>query len=163
MMSCIIRPAGQGDSDTVVEIVRKAFADVAQRFNLTSENARSHPSHYTADRMGQDLDRGVVHFLLEKDGLPVGCVAQEFASPELCYLERLAVLPAEQNQGFGRRLVDHVLTNAGQLGARQVSIGVIAEQAELTDWYKRIGFVLTEKKTFPHLPFTVAFMIYTIS
>jgi N-acetylglutamate synthase-like GNAT family acetyltransferase len=161
-MSLRIRTGTNNDIDVLARTIRNAFMDVAARFGLTPENAPRHPSNYTAEWLQKDLERGVTYFLVEKEGVPVGCVARELANPEVCYLERLAVLPGERRNGIGRALVDCVLAEARRLGARQVSIGIIAEQTELKDWYKKIGFVEGENKTFPHLPFRVAFLSYDI-
>jgi N-acetylglutamate synthase-like GNAT family acetyltransferase len=107
------------------------------------------------------MDRGVTYFVLESEGRAVGSVALERAKPEVCYLERLAVLPDQRTRGFGKALVSHVLSEAGKLGCHEVRIGVIADQAELKDWYRGLGFVETENREFSHLPFLVTFMFYT--
>jgi hypothetical protein len=59
-------------------------------------------------------------------------------------------------------LVTHVLSQAKNLGAKRVNIGIIAEQNELKKWYKEIGFVEQESKEFPRLPFNVTFMSYKL-
>ncbi|MBN2539667.1 MAG: GNAT family N-acetyltransferase [Deltaproteobacteria bacterium] len=135
---------------------------MADRFGLTRENAPRHPSNCTAGWVQKDMNRGVVYFVLKDLDRVAGCAALEVANPDTCYLERLAVLPAHRNQGFGKVLVDHVLSEAGLLGARHVNIGIIAEQTELKDWYKRIGFVEGESKAFSHLPFRVTFLSYEL-
>ena len=89
--------------------------------------------------------------------------ALEQADPEVCYLERLAVLPAQRRQSFGRALVDHALDMARELGSNQVDIGIIAAQTELKEWYKKKGFVEQRKARFPHLPFEVLFMSKTLA
>jgi len=76
----------------------------------------------------------------------------------VCYLERLGVLPHQRRRGFGKALVEHALSEAKRLGARHVDIGIIAEDMELKDWYKRLGFAETETKEFAHLPFRVTLM-----
>ena len=136
---------------------------MAERFGLTVENCPRHASNCTADWIEKDMDRGVTYFVLESEGRVVGSVALERAKPEVCYLERLAVLPDQRKRGFGKALVAHVLSEAGKLGCRDVSIGVIADQAELKDWYRRLGFVETENREFAHLPFLVTFMLYRLS
>ena len=92
-----------------------------------------------------------------------GSVALEWVRPGLCNLERLAVLPGERKRGFGRALVNHVFSEAGKLGCNTIRIGVIADQAELKDWYRGFGFVETESREFSHLPFRVSFMMHTSS
>lgn len=153
-----IRPAGTDDIATVVSLLRRACATVAERFGLTQENCPKSPAFYTEDRVLADLERGVRYYLLEDDAEACGCVALEKASPEVGYLERLAVLPEHRAKGYGQALVRHVLAHARSIGLARISIGIICEDTRLKGWYCRLGFVETATKTFEHLPFTVAFM-----
>ena len=84
------------------------------------------------------------------------------AGPDLCYLERLAVLPESRRKGFGKALVEHVFVRVKQLSAKQISIGIISKQTELKHWYLKIGFVEGTTKEFPHLPFLVTFLTYEL-
>ena len=93
------------------------------------------------------------------DENPIGCVGIEKSNTDVCYLERLSVLPEMRGKHLGVRLVQHALEYAASKGARKVSIGIIAEQTELKEWYGRIGFVETQTKSFPHLPFEVCLMV----
>jgi predicted GNAT family N-acyltransferase len=63
---------------------------------------------------------------------------------------------------LGRALVERALADTRRSGASTVSLGIIAAQKELRDWYESIGFIVTETKAFPHLPFHVTLMAYTI-
>jgi len=150
-----IREAGPGDIPTLARIIRDSFRDVAARFALTPENCPKHPSNCTEQWIAADLARGVHYYVLLQAGRPVGCVALERASSELCYLERLAVLPEMRLKGLGGRLVRHALARAASAGARRISIGIIAEQAELGAWYMKFGFADGQTRQFPHLPFRV--------
>ena len=144
-------------------LIRDAFRGVAETFGLTRENCPKHPSNYTDEWIETDLDRGVIYYILENDGISVGCVALEKAGPDLCYLERLAVLPGNRRNGFGKALVDHVIAQARGLGAQLISIGIIADDTDLKRWYKKLGFVELETQAFEHLPFLVTFMSYEIA
>lgn len=144
----------------MADVIQRSFRPVAERFGLTRENAPRHPSNCAPDWIERDMGRGVVYFVIECEGRVAGCVALELANPEVCYLERLAVLPDQREHGFGKALVNHALCRAKALGARRVDIGIIAEDTELRDWYKEIGFAEGESKEFPHLPFRVAFMSF---
>lgn len=155
-----IRTCTRKDVDALVETIRQSFRDVAERFGLTEENCPLHASNCRADWIEKDMDRGITYFVLESEGRIVGSVALERAKPEVCYLERLAVLPRYRRRGFGRALVAYVLSEAGRLGCRRVGIGVIADQTGLQDWYRRLGFVETENRDFAHLPFRVTFMSF---
>ncbi len=155
-----IRKAGSQDIPLLSGLIRDSFREVAERFGLTPENCPKHPSNCTDEWIEGDFARGVTYYILERNGTPVGCVALERDSPDLCYLERLAVLPQSRRNGFGKKLVNHVFIEAKALGITRVSIGIISEQAELKLWYQKIGFVEGETKKFEHLPFLVTFMTY---
>jgi N-acetylglutamate synthase-like GNAT family acetyltransferase len=158
-----IRVCKDQDSQILAETIRKSFHDVAWRFGLTWENAPRHPTNCTADWIREHMQRGLTYFAIEDNSHVVGCVAVEGVNSETCYLERLAVLPDHRRRGFGKALVEHVLSEAKRLGANYVSIGIIAEHTELRDWYKRLGFIEGESKEFPHFPFRVTLMSYGVT
>lgn len=159
----MIRKATINDINLIVDTIRDSYQTVAERFNLTVDNCPKHPSNCTDEWIKRDLESGVIYYLLESTEGVIGCAALEHASPELCYLERLSVLPDRRNRGYGRRLVEHVFSEANTSGCKKISIGVIAEQIELKQWYCRIGFIEGETKTFDHLPFQVSFMEYNLT
>lgn len=157
-----VRTCTKEDIGVLVKTIRSSFQDVAERFGLTQENSPRHPSNCTEEWIQKDMDHGVTYFIIENGNLVSGCVAIERANPEVCYLERLAVLPGQRHQGLGKTLVNHVLSKAKHLGVHSVNIGIIAEHTELKNWYKGIGFVEGESKEFPRLLFRVTFMSYKV-
>jgi N-acetylglutamate synthase-like GNAT family acetyltransferase len=161
-VSIHIRRATHDDVDVLTDIIRRAFRDVADRFAITPENGPTHPSNCEGAWIESDLSRGVSYFLLIAEGLPCGCVAVEIASPEVCYLERLAVVPERRNEGFGRRLVNRALREGKEAGVTTMSVGIIAKHSEVRDWYGRLGFAEDGERSFDHLPFEVAFLRYDL-
>jgi diamine N-acetyltransferase len=153
-----IRTCTSADIDILVEIIQRAFKDVAERFGLNPENSPRHPSNCRADWLQRDMNRGVTYYALESDNQIIGCAALEQVSDDLCYLERLAVIPSERRRGSGVALVSHVLSAAAALGVERVEIGIIAEHKELKQWYEKLGFEAMESKNFSHLLFQVTFM-----
>ena len=158
------------DIDRLAGLIRSSFTDVAKRFQLTPENCPKHPSNYTRDWVDEDIARGVRYFILTMNHTDVGCVGVEkppqpstgdiavFDHSLEVYMERLAVLPQHRDKGYGTRLARHALKQAQAMGATTVSIGIIAVDTGLKDFYKGLGFEEGQTKTFPHLPFDVAFM-----
>lgn len=161
-MDYTIRDCTREDVSVLARTIRESFQDVAKRFGLTPENAHSHPSNCTVEWIEKDMARGVSYWVIENENGVAGCVAMERANPDMCYLERLAVLPAERRQGLGKALVSQVLWQAGHSGAQSVSIGIIAGHTELKHWYSGIGFIEGESREYPRLPFRVTFMSYRI-
>jgi len=97
-----IRTCDQEDIEVLVEIIREAFQEVADRFGLTEQNSPTHPSNCRTEWLMREMNRGVVFYVLEAQGRPVGCVALEKINDEVCYLERLAVLPRPNRRHRGR-------------------------------------------------------------
>lgn len=153
-----IRQATISDIQMLSELVNDSYQTVADQFGLTKTNCPKHPSNCTHEWISSDFDRGVRYFILESDNKDIGCAALEIANTELCYLERLAVLPENRNKGFGKKLVDHVFCEAKLRGCQSISIGIISKQYELKNWYFKIGFKEGITKSFKHLPFKVTFM-----
>lgn len=152
-----IREATLNDISLITQLIQDSFLDVAKRFHLTKENCPKHPSNCTGEWIDADFDKGKRYFILE-DPNPVGCVAIEKAGEDLFYLERLAVLPQHRRQGYGLALTHHVFKQVKASSGHRISIGIIDEQTDLKNWYTKIGFHVTETKTYPHLPFTVTLM-----
>ncbi len=159
-MKCEIREATSSDIDILVELIQNAFEDVAERFGLTPQNSPTHPSNCRPEWLLREMNRGVVFYVLEDNGQPAGCVALEKINDEVCYLERLAVLPHQRRKGLGEMLVRRALSEARCQNVHRVQIGIIAEHEELRAWYEKLGFDEVESKTFPQLVFRVMFMAY---
>ena len=157
-MDYVIAEAAETDADLLASLIREAFADVAVRFGLTPENSPTHPSNCTPDWIRAAFAKGIRHFLLTTPEGPAGCVALEQANTDVCYLERLAVLPAYRRNGFGEALVSYTVDRARELGARRVELGMVAAQTELREWYERLGFSVTSVVRFEGKRFEVAFM-----
>ena len=121
-----IREANSADVSLLCRLIRQSYQDVAKRFELTSTNCPKHPSNCSDEWIENDFARGVSYFILEHKAMPAGCVAIESANADLCYLERLSVLPRERKKGFGGRLVEHVFGIAKKRRAKKISIGIIA-------------------------------------
>jgi N-acetylglutamate synthase-like GNAT family acetyltransferase len=161
-MTFVIRSATEKDINLITNIIRASFFDVAIRFNLTVKNAPTHPSNCTEAWIKTALEKGIKYYILEYNSIPCGCIALEQANVDICYIERLSVLPKYRKQGFGRDLVHYALKEAKKIGAKRVEIGIMAEHKELKEWYIKQGFYKKNIVSFEHLPFSVAFMFIEI-
>jgi glyoxylate reductase len=153
-----IRIASPADAPLVAKIISRANQAVAQRFGLTLENTPKHPSFCTTDWVVDDLKKNAQYFIYETAGKAVGCVAYASAEKDLAFLNRLAVLPKFQGRGIGKKLVSHFFDHARTRHKKRISIGIIAANNLLKNWYETLGFTPFETKTFNHLPFDVLLM-----
>ncbi len=162
-LTVVIAQANETDISVLLDILRKSFAGVAERFDLTLENCPKNLAFCTEQRIKDDFARGLKYYILEESGQSCGCVALEKAHSGVCYLERLAVLPEYRRKSFGKALVDHIFDMAIEMEIQRVEIGIISDDIELKDWYRNFGFVHKSTRRFDHLPFTVTFMFVELN
>ena len=156
-MNSNIRNATQEDIPILVDLIHQAFRPVADRFGLTMSNCPKHPSNCEPSWLEKAFENGIVFYILESDHTACGCVALEDAGDKY-YLERLAVLPSLQGNGFGKQLVQHCFDEVLTSGKSRIEIGIIREQTNLYEWYLHRGFEVIRHAVFDHLPFEVTFM-----
>lgn len=139
-------------------MIRKAFSGVAEYFELTEENCPTNPAFETPASLRQARKKGLRLFGMFEGVKQTGFVALEKASPDIFYMERLAVVPGYRHEGRGAALVSFVIDHVRNRGGKLVSIGAISENMTLIEWYKRLGFTERETKSFDHLPFLVTYL-----
>lgn len=154
-------------SDVIAYLIREANATVAVEFGINQTNCPKHPSFCENSWVEADFQRGERYFLLTENDQPLACVAYEIPNNNgairKAYLNRLSVLPEQQNKGIGSQLVEYVITLAQFDYLDIISIGVISQHTRLQHWYERLGFVKSGIRHFDHLPFDVTYMTYNRS
>jgi diamine N-acetyltransferase len=161
-MKAAIRRAGLSDATKLASLIARSFRDVADRFSLSSTNAPDHPSNATPQWIHDDLASGVEYLIAEVDGEAVACVGYRRTSAETVEAQRLAVLPELRGSGVANQLNRAVLQAARDLEVARIRIGVISGHHSLRHWYVRMGFVETEERRFPNLPFAVQYLELTL-
>jgi len=146
----------------VCEVIRLAFATVAEEFHLTPQNCQKHPAFLSDSDLAESLQKpGVIFFCVfanDSNDALVGFVAIWPKGHGVYELTRLCVLPAHRHAGLGARLLQAAVQSAKKHGARRISIGIIAENEQLKRWYENHGFTVTAVREYSHLPFTVCEM-----
>ncbi|MBN1882365.1 MAG: GNAT family N-acetyltransferase [Deltaproteobacteria bacterium] len=154
-----IRPADERDVGVLTNIIRRSFAPVAIRFEITRRTCPTHPSFCTDRWIEEDMADGDSYLMLVRDEIPTGCVGVKRGKEAgICYLTRLAVMPNAQHRGGGSALIQQALDEAKQRGAKTAQVGIIADDTRLEAWYRRRGFVVSSHARFMHLPFRVTFL-----
>ena len=141
-----------------VAVIRDSFSTVAAQFGLTEQNAPTHPSNLTFERLQMAKNKGLRLFGLFLADDQVGFVAIDASEAPVYHFERLAVLPDHRCHGHGEYLVQFACDYIKRNGGEKVAIGIIDEHTALKKWYERLGFRETGTRKFAHLPFTVGFM-----
>ena len=133
-----IRWAEARDHAGVVRLINVAFR-VAESFFVEGDRI-------SAETLQPILDKG--NFLLaEGVGGLVGCVFVELRG-ERAYFGLLAVDPARQHRGVGRRLVDEAEKCARAAGCRAMDLRIVSVRAELPPFYRQLGYIETGTEPF---------------
>jgi N-acetylglutamate synthase-like GNAT family acetyltransferase len=134
-----IRSAETRDVPAIVRLINLAFR-AAEGFFVEGDRI-------TAEILRPMLDKG--NFLLAEDAAGLaGCVYIELQG-ERAYFGLLAVDPARQHHGLGRRLIDESENHARIAGCRVMDLRIVNLREELSPFYRRLGYVETGTEPFP--------------
>ncbi len=119
-----LRPAGLSDAQIAADIDLQAFEPM-WRYPPALHAAMIHRLPY--------------FHIAEWERTPVGYACADIVSDQ-GQIIRLAVLPAWQGNGIGRRLLAHVLEFLAQRGAHPVTLNTQADNARARRLYEAFGF-----------------------
>ena len=100
-----IREATKADIPLLIDLIRRSFRDVAERFRLTPENCPSYPSFTSEAKVAEGFDKGGRFFIIDDLAQPAGCVGLMPDEPQVWSLARVAVLPSLRRRGFVEMLI----------------------------------------------------------
>jgi ribosomal protein S18 acetylase RimI-like enzyme len=128
----VVRRGSLEDVEAMVRIINAAF----EKERWFIDAPRTDP-----DDVRAHLQQG--EFLVgEEDGALVGCVYLEVDGPR-GYFGMLAVDPALQGGGRGRRLIDAVEERARERGCAFMDIRIADLREELLSYYRRLSYLET--------------------
>lgn len=115
------------DIPAAAEVIRQAFATVAEAFDLTEENCPTNGAFLRDAALAEEQERGTVLYgLSDEDGLS-GCMALKRKDEATFSLEKLAVAPWSRNRGYGGALVAHAVEEVRRAGGGTICIGAMYE------------------------------------
>ncbi len=88
-------------------------------------------------------------FVYEENGEIVGIGSLHVFWEDLAEIKSLAVLPQHQHKGIGKKIVEHCLEEAKQLGVKKVFA-----LTYLPEFFQKLGFEIVDKSEFPQKVWT---------
>src|SRR4051812_43215094 len=137
-----IRLALANDVEPMRMLVRAAYGRCIERFGRE-------PSPMQDDYRQRIADGEV--WMLEDDGNLIGCVMLR-DGPQALMVPNVAVAPAAQGLGYGRRLFDFAEMEARRRGYIELRLFVNALMTENIALYRHLGFVETATPSRAALP-----------
>lgn len=137
-----VREAATGDRDRLIPHINKAFA-AAEPFMT---GPRTDP-----DRLAASMEKGVILLAEDEAGALVASLYTEVRGNR-GYVGMLAVAPAHQHSGIGRRMMQAAEDHLRAHGCIAVDITILSLRTELPPVYRAYGFVETgtEPFNYPH-------------
>ncbi|MGX7205853.1 GNAT family N-acetyltransferase [Enterococcus pingfangensis] len=81
------------------------------------------------------------YVLLETDGEGIGCARINLSHKNIAKIERVAIAPSFQKQGFGRQLIEAAETVITKAGYRKITI---TSQVQAKGFYEALGYQITD-------------------
>lgn len=156
MTELIIKPAQVQDADAISALVNRAYRGESSRAGWTTEADLLDGKRTTTGDVLALLNRhdAVILTGWVAETLMVTLCAEWHADEQVAHLGMIAVEPAAQNRGYGKKMI----LAAEQLsverwGARASQMSVVSVRQTLIAFYQRLGYQATgELKPFPYLP-----------
>jgi GNAT superfamily N-acetyltransferase len=130
----VIRRAQPADRAVVEEIVRDAYGMYVDRIGK--------PPGPMLDNYAALIARGAVSVLEDDDGT-IAAIIVLLPRPRHLLLDNIAVRPARQGSGLGRRLIAFAEDEAHRLGYAELRLYTHRKMTENIALYARLGFVET--------------------
>lgn len=134
----MIRLANGEDVAAVGRLVRDAYGHYVARLG-------KEPGPMLDDYARRVADGQV--WVLEEEGALAGVLVLEDAAGGALLLDNLAIAPAAQGKGHGRRLVAHAEAEARRRGHSQIVLYTHVLMVENVAIYRRLGFEETHRVT----------------
>ena len=131
----IFRPATNADRSEIEDLV----FSVLRSYGLE-------PSPDSTDADLADIEAnyfslgGAFDVLTDESGVIVGTVAVHHTEGSLCELRKMYLSPSCRGQGLGRRMMEHALTRAKELGFQQMWLETAESLKEAHGLYTKFGF-----------------------
>jgi diamine N-acetyltransferase len=93
------------------------------------------------------MDNGSQFIFIYDNKEPVGFAAYFEKTPTVFKLDKIYVLPSQQGKGTGRIVIDHIINEIKEKGAKALQLQV-NRYNKARNFYEKLGFVAIEEKDF---------------
>ncbi|MCL1878865.1 MAG: GNAT family N-acetyltransferase [Defluviitaleaceae bacterium] len=138
-----IAPLSQEHLPVYEEVIRKSFALLFEKFNLTADDCPEHAGNSMGELLAKRYEGGYFPFGYFKDGAMVGFVSLTDKGGCVFEMNHLSVLPDYRHLGIGKAMLDFCKKKCAALGGSKIVIEVLNDNIILKKWYIENEFVCT--------------------
>lgn len=158
----MIRKANLDEMQACSDLIKESFASVADKFNITKENAPNYVAFSTTpDKLTEQYLSGREMYVYVLDEHIVGFFSLSYHYSN-CEINNLCVLTERQHSGIGGELLYFAIERATDKQADKLTLSIVEENTKLKEWYSSFGFVHTHTKKYDFFPFTCGYMELTL-
>jgi ribosomal protein S18 acetylase RimI-like enzyme len=103
---------------------------------------------YSEEEIRRQIAAGIPWEVVEQAGAAIGYLSYQLEPDGRVKISKLYVLPEQQRQGHGRRLLDHICAQARALGASEVWLQVNKRNERAIRAYLKAGFHIQKEAVF---------------
>ena len=160
-MNLLIRQWTLKDLPAVQRVTWTTWLDAYSSFIPESDLKSYFDSHYTLEALSALVQPPAKSgFVALIDDEVVGYAKTLFnGEEERFYVSSLYILPGHQGKGIGGRLMAAAEEHARSFGVESVWLGVMTQNIQALEWYKKMGFEFLEEAPFTMGNTTVTHLI----
>jgi ribosomal protein S18 acetylase RimI-like enzyme len=149
-MSVTVRRWTRDDLPAVRQLLLETWLDAYSPFIARKDLVGYLDAHYSPSQLkALFVDPAVTGLVAVADGAISGYAKLYHPKTERRFsLHQLYVLPPKQGHGLGRRLMIAAEDRAREFGADRIWLGVMVKNIQAVNWYKKLGYTVTETSPF---------------
>ncbi len=149
-MKIIFRLWTKNDTETIRRILHETWIDSYSSFIPNEDLLGYLDSHYSEIEIIKSLsDPNAMGIITEVDDVPAGCIKLHYNENEKrLYVQQLYILSKYQKLGLGHKLMEFSAERAVLFNLDRVWLGVMIKNEKAVEWYKNMGYVITETAPF---------------
>jgi putative acetyltransferase len=145
-----IRPLLAGDDTTAFRTLNEEW--ITRHFALEAKDRET-----LGDPEGVILKQGGHIFMvwtsIDDEAEAVGCVALIAMGDGVYELSKMAVSPKMRGMGVGRKMLEHAVAQAKEIGAKRLFLGSNSKLADAVHLYESVGFEHLPEERRPRMPY----------
>jgi len=157
-----IREIRTDEAERVSEVMREAFAAVAERLNMTEAEYPHYAGFERVEGVVNTFAHGARAFGLFHEDMMVGTVRCWMIGEDVGEVGRLAVLPAYRGRGYGEALVARAEEALREQGAARAALKLVRHFTRLEAFYAGLGYSACGDEDYDFLPFNGRKMAKTL-
>ncbi len=152
----LIRPATHTDIPKIHRLANEIWPPTYRDVISAEQISFMLKNMYSEDALKSQMSEGVSFLIGERNAVPVAFAGFSLTEPKerIFKLQKLYILPSEQGNGLGKKLIEHVAGLVQTQGGKILELNVNRGNPAF-GFYKRLGFEIYQIVDIPYYQFVL--------